>query len=125
MINRKFFTIILLIGVLVMNTGILCQSLCLSGHDNMAKHEAKGDICPITHASNNSNHHQSNQTATETFIKCDCSSHFEALLDYETILTPAVDLTPYLQNISEVQPYNVVVINTDLIPLEDPPRILI
>ncbi len=117
MIKRKFFTITLLIGVLVMNTGILCQSLCLSGHDDMVKRETKGDVCPITHTSHNA--------SPEALIKCDCSSHFEASLDSEITLTSTADLTTYLQAISEVQSYNVIVINTEPIPLEDPPEILI
>jgi hypothetical protein len=118
--GKNFFAIILLIGVLVMNTGKVCQSLCLSGHGDMAKHEAKGDVCPIAH----SNHHQSNHTFPDALIKCDCSTHFEASLDNEITLTSAVDLTPYSYNISEVQSYKTALINTEPIPLEDPPEIL-
>ncbi len=117
MIKRKIFTITLLVGVLVMNTGILCQSLCLTGHDDMVKRETKGDVCPITHTSHNA--------SPEALIKCDCSSHFEASLDSEITLTSTADLTLYLQNISKIQPYKIVFINTELIPLEDPPEILV
>ena len=130
---KKFFAIILLIGATAINIGTFCQSLCLIGHDNMVHHtsntamqkqKAQTDVCSITRLSNHSNHHQSDHTAAKTLIKCDCSSHREASLDYKTILASAVDLTPYLQNISTLPPCKTIHICVEIIPVERPPKIL-
>lgn len=132
--QKGFFAVILLICVIEINTGIFCQSLCLIGHNDMAHHasrdamskqETKAEVCPITHSSNHSKHRQSSHTAPETFIKCDCSSQLQASLDYDIILVPPVDLTPYLQNISTVPPQMTTLISSEPILLERPPEILI
>ncbi|MBI3584872.1 MAG: hypothetical protein HY096_13130 [Nitrospinae bacterium] len=133
MINRKIFTIILLIGVLVMNTGILCESLCLTGHGSMTdshvfhdtishkKHESsKTEICPI---STTHNHH--NNTESDAFIKCDCSSDHVASLSDVTLLSEATfNLTPQIHLISHLSPYKSSFINIEYSPLEKPPEIL-
>src|SRR3990172_626541 len=75
MIIKKALPIILLIGVLVMNSGILCESLCLAGshasHHKMSHtiHESsEAHACPKSATHNH--HHNAKSGAT---IKCECA----------------------------------------------------
>lgn len=134
MIKRKFFTIILLIGVLVMNTGILCESLCLTGHGNMAdshishnmmshtKNESSNmQACPISET-----HNHSDNIESKTFIKCDCSSDHEASLSDVTLLSEATfNLTPQTYLISSLIPYKSTFNSAEPNSLERPPKILV
>lgn len=131
MIKRKNLTIILLIGVLVMNTGILCESLCLAGHGTMAdspiphdmishsKHKpSETQACPISES-----HNHSDNAESKTFIKCDCSSENDSFIDHDLKPSASADLIPYLQVASNIQPYSIVFTDNILIPSERPPEI--
>ena len=115
-----------------MNTGMLCESLCLPGHSDMADSHISHDMMP--HTQNESSktqacpisktHNHSDNEKSKTFIKCDCPSDNDSLLDYNFNLSTSVDLTPYLQVASNIQPYSIAFTNTIRFPLEKPPKIL-
>lgn len=128
---RKPFAIILLAGVLAMNMDMVCQSLCLSGHNGMAaghaSHKAakhgmpKGDMCPTTHSTN----HTSRHNIPKTFIKCGCPADDLAYLGYELTMTePVKDLRPYPYIVSRNHLQEIIFLNNEPIPLENPPVIL-
>jgi len=128
---RRFATIVLLLSISVMNMNVLCQSLCMMGHDDMAdvhashkaaKHEMpKGDMCPI---SNNSDHHGSHHSMPQTFLECDCSVDQVASSGFELIFTElAVNLQPHLSVVANIQPIEQIFLNNEPIPLEGPPKL--
>jgi hypothetical protein len=124
---KRFFAIILLAGVFVMNTGILCESLCLTdshmSHHTMshAKPESsKAQACPISKT-----HNHSSNTEPEAFIKCDCSSDLKSSLSEVPLFSEiALNLTPQTYLISNLSPYKSSFINVEHSPLEKPPQIL-
>lgn len=132
MIKRKRLTIILLIGVLAMNTGILCESLCLAGHGNMADSHMTHDM--MSHTKNESSnmqacpisetHNHSDNAESRKFIKCDCSSDHEVSLSDITLLSEATfNLTPQIRLISSLIPYKSTFNSVEPNSLERPPQI--
>ncbi|OGW03914.1 MAG: hypothetical protein A2889_01620 [Nitrospinae bacterium RIFCSPLOWO2_01_FULL_39_10] len=131
---KKLFSIILLSCIVVMNTGILCESLCLTGHSNIidshkphnmmshAKNESsETQACPISET-----HNHSDNAESKTFIKCDCSSDHEVSISDVILLSDApFNLTPQIYLISHLSPYKSSFINVEHSPLEKPPKILI
>ena len=126
---RRFFAITLLVGVLVMNVDMVCQSLCLSGHNDMAdshtshktaNHDMpKGDMCPTTQSADHSSHHN----IPKTFIKC-CPADDLASLGYEiTMAEPVKDLRPYPYIVSKTHSQEIIFLSNEPIPLENPPKI--
>src|SRR3989304_10567750 len=124
---KKYCSIVLLFGVLVINVDIICQSLCLSGDNNTAdmhtshkaaKHDMpKSAICPIIHSAGHSSQHN----IPKTFIKC-CPDMVS--LKYElTMSKPVKDLRPYAYIISKAYPHKKIFINNEPAPLENPPEI--
>jgi len=119
-----------------MNTGILCESLCLTdsrmSHHAMSHakpvpasfkqgHESsKTQACPISKT-----HNHANSAKHEDIIKCDCSSDLKSSLSEVPILSPtALNLTPHNYLVSALKPYHTSFINAEPIPLEKPPKIL-
>lgn len=128
---RRFFAITLLAGVLAMNMDMICQSLCLSGHNDMAdghashktaKHDMpKGEMCPIAQSADHNSHH----AVPKTFIKCDCSADEMASIGYElTMAEPVKDLRPYPYTVSKTHSQEITFLSNEPIPLENPPEIL-
>jgi len=125
--KKKVLPIILLIGVFVMNTGILCESLCLadshlSRHKmSHAKNEStKTHACPKSATQNHHNHAESDAS-----IKCDCSLADEATLsDLQLLSAAAFDLTPQHCLTTSVIMYKSSFMSLEPIPLESPPEIL-
>ncbi len=135
---RKLSAIVLFAGMLAMNTGTFCQSLCRGSHHlegptyndtghghavhMTAKHEMpKGDICPITNSTNHDTHHSTPQT----YIECDCSQDLDTSTGYAVTLTePSAELKPHLYIISKLQSSEIVFLSNESIPLEGPPKIL-
>src|SRR3990170_5008887 len=102
---RRHFAIVLLFGVLAMNMDIICQSLCLSTHNDT---------------------HQSHHDMPQSSIKCDCSVDQAASLGFEfTSADAALDVTPYLRMVSAIQPQSIIFLSQEPIPLEGPPKILV
>jgi hypothetical protein len=127
--QKGSFAIILLAGVFVMNMGILCESLCLTGShiSNHAKsHEkyefSKTQACPIS----KTHHNHPNNAESKTFIKCNCSHvHEGSLIDAPLLLLePALNLTPQIYLISNLSQYDSSFISAEPNPLERPPQIL-
>ncbi|MBI3755220.1 MAG: hypothetical protein HY265_03550 [Deltaproteobacteria bacterium] len=129
---KRFFAIVLLFAVLAMNMDKICQSLCLSGHGDMAgahvshktaKHEtAQGEMCPLEH---NADHNTSHRAMPQSSIKCDCSADQAAALGFElTSPDAALDVTPHLRMISTIQPQSIIFLSKEPAPLEGPPKIL-
>lgn len=138
---RRFSAIILLAGIFAMNMDMLCQSVCLAGHDGMAdihtshkmgqhkmaNHEMPAkDFCPITHESHHNMSHASAQnTLPPASLKCDCSTDHEASLGYElTLAVPASNPTPNLQNISKIETNKPIFLSNTPTLLENPPETL-
>jgi hypothetical protein len=128
---RKYSAIVLLVGVLAMNMDMVCQSLCLSGHGDMAdahashktaNHEMpKADMCPVTHHDAHQSHHDMPQTS----IKCDCSADQVAALGFElTIANTFTDLRPSSHIVSKIHSQKVIFLSNVPIPLEGHPKIL-
>ena len=132
---KSLVAIILLSGVLAMNMGMFCQSLCLTDHhkgmssqDHIAHQHHKmseqkmpnGEMCPVTHAGHGAHH-----TMPQTVIKCGCSSDEGTSSVSETALIKSSgDLVPYFQVISKVILFNPVFSSREPIPLESPPNLL-
>src|SRR3989304_5356031 len=97
MIKKKALPIILLIGVLVMNTSILCNSLGLTiflvprhKMSHAQNESSETHACPKS-ATQNHHHH----AESDASIKCDCSLGDEATLsDLQLFSAAAFDLTP-------------------------------
>ncbi|MBI5749785.1 MAG: hypothetical protein HZA00_11745 [Nitrospinae bacterium] len=130
---KRLFSIILLSCIVVMNTGILCESLCLAGHGSMSDSPIPHDM--MSHTKNESSetqacpisetHNHSDNAKSKTFIKCDCSSDHELSLSDATLLSEATfNLTPQIYLISHLSPYKSSFINVEYSPLEKPPEIL-
>lgn len=128
---RRHFAIVLLAAVLAMNMDMVCQSLCLSGHGDMAgahashkttNHEMpKGDMCPTTH----NDAHQSHHNMPQPSIKCNCSADQAASIGFEwTFAEAALNVAPYQRMVSTIQPQNTIFLSKEAIPLENPPEIL-
>src|SRR3989338_241122 len=131
---KKLFSIILLSCIVVMNTGILCESLCLTGHSNIidshkphdmmyhAKNESsETQACPISET-----HNHSDNAKSKTFIKCDCSSDHVVSLSDVTLLSEATfNLTPQIYLISSLIPYKSTFNSAEPNSLERPPQILV
>ena len=128
---RKYSAIVLLAAVLAMNMDMVCQSLCLSGHSDMAgahsphkttNHEMpKDEMCPVTHNNSHESHHDMPQTS----LKCDCSIDHVASLGYEiTLAKPVFDIKPLFTIISEIHSQNKIFLSNETTPLEGPPKIL-
>ena len=125
---KKYCSIVLLFGVLVINVDIICQSLCLSGDNNTAdmhtshkaaKHDMpKSAMCPTTQSADHSSHHN----IPKTFIK---SAENLASLGYElTLAEPFKDLRPYPYIVSKTHSQKTIFLINEPIPLENPPEIL-
>lgn len=127
MIKKKALPIILLIGVLVMNTGILCESLCLAGshtsHHKMShtiNESSETKACPKSATHNH--HHNAKSGAT---IKCECAPENAASFSGLHLLSgAALDLTPQPYFTSSVIPFKSSVMSVEPIPLESPPEIV-
>lgn len=128
---RRYFAITLLAAVLTMNMDMVCQSLCLSGHNDMAgahashktaNHEMpKGEMCPVTHNHTNESHHDMPQTS----LKCDCSVDQAASLGYEiTLAKPVLDVKPLFTIVSKIHSQKEIFLSSEPILLEGPPKII-
>jgi len=99
---KRSFAIALLSGVLIMNMGMFCHSLCAGGgHEKTRMHHSaahkmkaahvmpQGESCPLshqmTHHKGQGRSHVAKQTLAETFIKCGCTTEDEASSAYEAI----------------------------------------
>jgi hypothetical protein len=129
-------TIVLLAGILAVNANMLCHSVCLTKHNEMADSHAKhrmdklaaqkGDMCPISHEAGHANTHHSEGSSQDASIKCDCSVDNNASLGYEaTLAEPFGKLTPTLQIISKINPQKTTFLSKEPIPLEGPPKLLV
>jgi hypothetical protein len=118
--HTRFFSIILLLSVFIMNTGVFCKSLCLTGHHNMGDNtaiNAKSDICP--------SHEADHSHAPKELIKCSCPTEYEASLGNElTISSSTSDLIPNAYLVSVLKAYKTVSIRAEIIPSERPPQLL-
>jgi len=127
MIKKKALPIILLIGVLVMNTGILCESLCLAG-SHMSRHKishAKNESSEAQACPKSATHNLHDNAESDASIKCDCSLDNEASLSDQHLLSEVtLDLTPQLYLISSLILYKSSFMSVEPIPLESPPEIL-
>ncbi len=128
---RRFFAIVLLLTVIVMNTGIICRSLCMAGHGAHAsihtvEHEIPdGEMCPTTHEVHSNMSRHTHHSMPETSIKCACSQEQEISIDQEiTFSKPAEDLKPYLHIISKIHSQGIIVSSIEPIPLEGPPKLI-
>src|SRR3990172_7139127 len=107
MIIKKALPIILLIGVLVMNTGILCESLCLAGshasHHKMShtiNESSEAHECPKS-----ATHHHHDHVKSGTSIKCACApDNAASFSDLHLLSGAALDLTPQPYFTSSVIP---------------------
>ncbi len=126
MIKKKALPIILLIGVFVMNTGILCESLCLAGshasHHKMShtiNESSEAHACPKSV----SHHHNTKSGAT---IKCACATNnaASAFSGLHLLSGAALDLTPQPYFTSSVIPHKSSFVSVEPIPLESPPEIV-
>ena len=118
---KRSFAIALLSGVLIMNMGMFCHSLCAGGgHDKDRMHHSEaakmqtshvmphGKSCPMSHqmtdhkASGRS--HGAKDTSPQTSLKCGCTTGDEASSAYEAaLLKPIIaDLGPHLTMVSAV-----------------------
>ena len=136
------FAIALLSGVLIMNMGMFCHSLCAGGgHEKTRMHHSaahkmkaahvmpQGESCPLshqmTHHKGQGRSHVAKQTLAETFIKCGCTTEDEASSAYEvTLLKPIEDLTPYLKTVSTIPPRHTLFSSREPIPSVGPPEIV-
>ncbi|MBI5049025.1 MAG: hypothetical protein HZB54_08790 [Deltaproteobacteria bacterium] len=127
---RRLFTIVLFFGVLAMNMNVICQSLCLSGHNDTAdshtshktaNHDTpKGDMCPTTQSAAHSSHHN----IPKTFIKCGCPADQTALGFELTIADTFADLKPSSHLVSKIHSHKVIFLSNIPIPLEGPPKLV-
>lgn len=141
---KKFLATVLLSGVVIMNTGMFCQSLCLGergeknhGHASHAAHvshktakhempQSEGEHCPLPHEMAHDTSHGAQHTMPEVFIKCHCHAEDEASsVYYEVTLFKTIkDLLPGLQVVSIVIHRHLNISSIEPIPLEGPPKIL-
>lgn len=129
---KRFSTIVLLLSISVMNMNVFCQSLCMTGHDDMAdvhashkpvKHEMpKGDMCPLT---DNNDHHGSHHSMPQTSLECDCSVEQVASSGFELAVTEdAVNLQPHFSVVANIQPIEQAFLSNEPIPIEGPPKLV-
>lgn len=140
---KQSFAIALLTGVLIMNLGMFCHSLCAGGGyekirmHHSADHKMKaahvmpqGESCPLshqmTHHKGQGHSHGANQTLPQTSIKCGCTAEDEASSAYEaTLLKPIIaDLTPHLKTVSTVAYQHTLFSSRGPVPVEGPPKLL-
>lgn len=133
---KNFIVLILLAGVLTMNTSMFCQSLCMAdgghkakshGHaSDHGKHEQQGHqmpegaMCPADHADHCTHHNTS-----ETSLKCNCSAGDDSSSAYETaLIKPIADFVHYIHIVplmdTTLQSYS----SMEPVPLTGPPNIL-
>src|SRR3990172_11841157 len=97
MIKKKALPIILLIGVLVMNTGILCESLCLAD-SHITRHKmshAKNESSETQACPKSATHNLHDHAKSGASIKCACAPDNAASLSDQHLLSgAALDLTP-------------------------------
>ncbi len=127
MIKKKALPIILLIGILVMNTGILCESLCLAD-SHIALHKmshAKNESSETHVCPKSATHHHHDNAKSGASIKCECAPDNAASFSGLHLLSgAALDLTPQPYFTSSVIPYKSSFMSVDPIPLESPPEIV-
>lgn len=149
-IMKRFLATVLLSGVLIMNMGMFCHSLCIGGHNEKAhghQHPANahvhpvahhkmtqempqetphGEGCPMGQDMRHGKSHGVRHTLPETFIKCGCAPEDEASSAYEaTLLRPIiVDLTPHLKTVTTVTYQHTLFSSRGPIPVERPPKLL-
>ncbi len=123
--KKKALPIILLIGILVMNTGILCESLCLAGsHQSSHKmshtksESSETQACPKSATDNHHDHADSGAS-----IKCACAPDDASLSDVHLLSVAPLDLTPHPYLTSSVISYKSSFMAVEPIPLESPPEI--
>ncbi|MBI5407716.1 MAG: hypothetical protein HZA18_08515 [Nitrospirae bacterium] len=139
---KQSFAIALLSGVLIMNMGMFCHSLCAGGgHEktrmqHSAAHKMKmaqvmpqGESCPLshqmTHHKGQGHSHGAKQTLPETSLKYGCSAEDEASSAYEvTLLKPIEDLMPHFKTVSTVTPQHTLFSSREPIPSVGPPEII-
>lgn len=129
---------VLVLAIIVINSGKTCQMICLSGahathcksHMTKGHDGSGGDICQVSHAAavevkghdghNKAGH--SNQGAT---IKCGCQTDKDDSTGSETNFTALpLSVTPLLATVSTIQPDSHFFKNYDSIPLDSPPETL-
>ncbi|MBI5875212.1 MAG: hypothetical protein HZB81_05115 [Deltaproteobacteria bacterium] len=129
---KRFFAIVLLFAVLAMNMDMICQSLCLAGHGDMAgahvshktaKHEtAQGEMCPLEH---NADHNTSHRAMPQSSIKCDCSADQAASVGFEfTSAGATLDVTAYMGIVSRIHSQGIIFLSKETSPLEGPPKLI-
>lgn len=126
--KKKALPIILLIGILVMNTAILCESLCLAGphqssHSQHKMSHTKSETsetqaCPKSAADSHHGHADSGAS-----IKCACAPDDASLSDVHLISIAALDLMPHPYLTASVISYKSSFMTVEPIPLESPPEI--
>ncbi len=131
---KSMLAMILLTGVVMMNTSMFCKSLCLNdrhkdmSHSHAAHHDHKipehkmpnGDVCPVTHADHGAHH-----PMPDASIKCGCSADEDASSTYETaMIRSSGDFIPHLQVISIIHLFNPAFSSREPVPLEAPPNLL-
>ena len=147
---KRFLATVLLSGVLVMNMGMFCHSLCIGGHHEkgqghqyladahvhpMAQHKMthkmpqkmpQGESCPMNQDMRPGKSNSARHTLPETLIKCGCTAEDEASSAYEaTLLKPIIaDLTPHLKTVSAVTYQQTLFSSRGPIPVEGPPKLL-
>lgn len=129
--NRRFFAIILLLGVLALNMGAACQALCIGGHGaGHAKTELKtasnanaghAGHCPLpaekTAQPGKDCHHQENSA-----ISCDCSHELSAAFDHDIKMEFFTGLTPSTQTAAFLPLEIPSASAKEAIPQDRPPR---
>ena len=144
------FAIALLSGVLLMNMGMFCHSLCIGGHHEkagghqhlgdanvhsmthrtmpqaMTQEMPQGESCPMNQDMRPGKSTSARHTLPETLIKCGCTAEDEASSAYEaTLLKPIIaDLTPHLKTVSAVTYQQTLFSSRGPIPVEGPPKLL-
>jgi hypothetical protein len=151
---KRSFAIALLLGVLIMNMGMFCHSLCIGGHHeeahgrqypgdergrSMVHHKMaqamtqeepqkmpQGESCPMGQDMRQGKSDRARHTLPETLIKCGCATEDEASSAYEvTLLKPIIaDLTPHLMTVSTVTYQQTLFSSRDPVPVEGPPKLL-
>ncbi len=132
---KSVLAMILLTGVIMMNTAMFCKSLCLTDRhkdmspshtahhqDNkMPEHKMpNGEMCPAAHTGHGTHH-----PMPDASIKCGCSADDNAssISEMALIKSPG-DLMPYVQVISKIDLFNPIFSSREPIPLEAPPNLL-
>jgi len=151
---KRFLATVLLSGVLIMNMGMFCHSLCIGGHHEEAgghQHPADAHVhriahhqmahqmiqkmpqgmpheesCPMGQDMRQGKPNSARHPMPETFIKCGCATEDEASSAYEaTLLKPIIaDLTPHLKTVSAVTYQQTLFSSRGPIPVEGPPKLL-